>query len=258
MKPFLILQLRPEAAVADNEFDAFLQKGGLDRSQVVRIRLDCESIPSGFDLDDYSGIIVGGGPGCVSDPADQKTDVERRIEDTILGLMPAIAATDFPFLGCCYGIGILAHHLGAKVSKERYGEDVGAVECRLTNDGATDPLLKDLPSEFLAFVGHKEALQELPTGCSLLLTSGPCPYQMVRYKSNIYATQFHPEADSHVFELRINIYKDEGYFPPHEAETLVEKCHQQHVRVPEAILRNFVIRYRRYGESRPGIVTHNV
>ena len=244
MKPFLILQLRPEPAAADNEFEAILEKGGLARSQAVRIRLDCEPIPAEFDLDDYSGIIIGGGPGCVSDPVDQKTVAERRIESSILDLMPAIDASDFPFLGCCYGIGILAHHLGAKVGKERYGEDVGAVECSLTSDGKDDPLLKDLPAKFLAFVGHKEAIQELPAGCSHLLTSEPCPFQMIRYKSNIYATQFHPEADGHVFELRISIYKDKGYFPPGQAQELIEKCHRQKVHAPEAILRNFVCKYR--------------
>jgi len=244
MKPFLILQLRPEQAAADNEFDAILAKGGLARSQVVRIRLDCEPISAEFNLYDYSGIIVGGGPGCVSDPVDQKTEVERRIESSILDLMPAVDAADFPFLGCCYGIGILAHHLGAKVGKERYGEDVGAVECSLTRDGERDPLVRELPTKFLAFVGHKEAVQELPAGCSLLLTSQPCPFQMIRYKSNIYATQFHPEADSHVFELRINIYKDKGYFPPEQAQELIEECHQKDVHVPEAILKNFVCRYR--------------
>ena len=247
-QPFLILQLRPETAAADNEFDAILQKGGLARSQAARIRLDSEPIPAGFDLYDYSGIIVGGGPGCVSDPVDQKTDAERRIEDSILKLMPAIDASDFPFLGCCYGIGILAHHLGAKVGKERYGEDVGAVECSLTSDGKNDLLIKDLPNKFLAFTGHKEAVQELPAGCSLLLTSEPCPYQMIRYESNIYATQFHPEADSHVFELRINIYKDKGYFPPEQAKKLIEECNQKHVHVPEAILRNFVCKYLRCSE----------
>ncbi len=247
-KPFLILQLRPEPAAADNEFDAILQKGGLAQSQAVRIRLDCEPIPAGLELGDYSGIIVGGGPGCVSDPVDQKTEIEKRIEDSILKLMPEIDEADFPFLGCCYGIGILAHHLGAKVGKERYGEDVGAVECSLTTDGKNDQLIEDLPNRFLAFVGHKEAVQELPEGCAHLLTSEPCPYQMIRYKNNIYATQFHPEADGHVFELRINIYKDKGYFPPDEAKRLIEKCNQLDVHVPEAILRSFVRRYLRDSE----------
>ncbi len=244
MKPFVILQLRPEMAAADNEFDAILEKSGLTGSEVARIRLDREPIPEGFVPQDHAGVIVGGGPGCVSDPVEQKTAAERRIEEAILGLMPAIVANDIPFLGCCYGIGILAHHLGAKVGKERYGEDVGAVECTRTSDGKDDPLVMDLPDRFMAFVGHKEAVQELPKGCALLLTSAPCPYQMIRYKDNIYATQFHPEADSRVFELRINIYKDKGYFPPEEAEQLIESCNQQNVHVPETILRNFVSKYR--------------
>ncbi len=244
MKPFLILQLRPETKASNDEFEAILEKGGLDQSETNRIRLDRESIPDGLSLRDHSGVIVGGGPGCVSDAESEKTETEKRIEDAILNLMPAITDTDFPFLGCCYGIGILAHHLGAKVSKQRFGEEVGAVECQLTNDGKKDPLLKEFPDQFMAFVGHKEALQDLPAGCAHLLASSPCPYQMIRYKSNVYATQFHPEADSQVFEARINIYKNEGYFPPSSAEKLIEFCHQQDVRVPGQILRNFVQAYK--------------
>ena len=142
MKTFLILQLRPETEAADDEFEAFLRKGGLDISRTHRIRLDQESLPEGLDLADYAGVIVGGGPGCVSDPAETKNPVEKRIEDEILGLMPEICDRDVPFLGCCYGIGILGHHLAPGiVSKENYGEPVGAVECRLTEAGRADPLI---------------------------------------------------------------------------------------------------------------------
>ena len=145
MLPFLVLQLRPETEASDNEFEAILNKGGLAPSDVKRIRLDCEAIEGGIDIGNFSGVIVGGGPGCVSDPVAQKTTVERRIEQTILALMPGIVEEDYPFLGCCYGIGILAHHLGAGVSKERYGEGVGAVECTLTEEGKKDALLFDIP-----------------------------------------------------------------------------------------------------------------
>lgn len=244
MKPFLILQLRPETEASDNEFDAIMQKGGLAQDEVERVRLDCVPLPANFSLSDYAGVIVGGGPGCVSDPEAQKSAVEKRIEEAVSGIMPAITETDFPFLGCCYGIGILAHHLGARVSKDRFGEDVGAVECSLTRDGKTDVLLKDFPDRFMAFVGHKEAVQELPDGCSHLLSSVPCPYQMIRYKRNVYATQFHPEADADVFKVRINIYKDRGYFPPEDAERLIESCRREDVQVPERILKNFVTECR--------------
>lgn len=244
MKPFLILQLRPETQASDEEYRAILEKGGLDPSQTHRIRLDQEPIPQGLDLSDYPGAIVGGGPGCVSDAEDEKPEMERRIEEAIFGLMPAITESDFPYMGCCYGIGILAHHLGGDVSKERFGEEVGAVECTMTEDGSDDPLLAGLPEKFMAFVGHKEAVQALPVGCTQLLASDPCPFQMIRYKSNIYATQFHPEADSAVFEARIRIYKNKGYFPPSSADRLIDLCHQQDVRIPGQILKNFIDAYK--------------
>lgn len=244
MKRFLILQLRPETEASDSEYQAILDKGGLCDEEVHRIRLDCETIPAGLKLDDYAGVIVGGGPGCVSDLDSEKTATEKKIETAVLGLMPAITENDFPFMGCCYGIGILGHHLGGVVGKQRYGEEVGTVVCELTNEGRKDPLLADFPDSFEAFVGHKEALQELPDACVQLLSSEPCPYQMIRYKNNVYATQFHPEADGEGFEVRIRLYKDKGYFPPADADRLIELCRQADVRIPEAILKNFVDAYR--------------
>lgn len=244
MKPFLILQLRPEKAASDDEFQAILAKGGLTGDQVTRIRLDCEPLPTGFALTDYAGVIVGGGPGCVSDDPATKDATEKRIEDTILSLMPEITARDFPYLGCCYGIGILGHHLEpGSVSKDRFGEPVGASACTVTDTGTQDPLLDGLPRDFHAFVGHKEALQHLPDGVVQLATSAPCPHQMVRYGANVYATQFHPELDSNGLETRINIYKNRGYFPPEEAEALIAKGHTEVITAPAQILRNFVKRY---------------
>lgn len=243
MSRFLILQLRPEAEASDDEFAAFLRKGGLAPGQVHRIRLDCEDLPEGLDPRDYAGVIVGGGPGCVSDPPGQKSAVEARIESACLSLMPAITRDDVPFLGCCYGIGILAHHLGAEVSKARYGEPVSHVTCTRTREGAADPLLDGLPDRFDAFVGHKEAVQHLPAGAAHLLHSGPCPFQMIRHGQNVYATQFHPEADAAGFETRIRIYRHKGYFDPSEADALIDMCRAADVTWPERILRNFVTRF---------------
>ncbi|KAA9009930.1 glutamine amidotransferase [Histidinibacterium aquaticum] len=240
MARFLILQLRPEAEAADEEFAAILGKGGLLRDEVHRIRLDQDPLPADLDPGDYAGVIVGGGPGCVSDPPEAKRPLEARIEADCLSLMPAILERDIPFLGCCYGIGILVHALGGDVSKDRYGEPVGAVPCRVTEAGAEDPLLAGLPERFDVFVGHKEAAQALPSGVAHLLEGEACPYQMIRAGRNVYATQFHPEADAAGFETRIRIYKDRGYFDPSEAGDLIAMCRAAEVTVPERILARFV------------------
>ncbi|MCH2163984.1 MAG: glutamine amidotransferase [Marinovum sp.] len=243
MKPFLILQLRPEADASDDEFAAICEKSGLTASDTVRVRLDCEDVPREVALGDVSGLIVGGGPGCISDAPTDKSPIEARIEAAVLALMPEVVARDIPFMGCCYGMGVLGHHLGAEVSKERFGEAVGTSTCAVTKAGVTDPLLKGLPRVWDAFVGHKEAVQTLPQGAVHLVASKACPLQMIRTGQNVYATQFHPEADASDFERRIEIYKNHGYFPPEDAERLIAMCLNSNVTVPQTILARFVERY---------------
>ena len=254
MKRFLILQLRPETDAADDEYASMLDKCGLSPEQTYRIRVDRKDIPADLDVTDYAGVIVGGGPGCISDPPGVKSEVEARIERQILNLMPQITGRDHPFMGCCYGLGILAHHLGGDVSKARYGEPVGPSICTMTQDGAKDDLLDGLASEFEVFVGHKEAVQRVPQGTVHLLRSEACPVQMIRFGRNVYATQFHPEANAHDFERRIRIYRNHGYFPPEDADRLIETCHAANVTVPGEILRRFALRYglgyRRSGSTR--------
>ncbi|RMA43207.1 glutamine amidotransferase [Rhodophyticola porphyridii] len=243
MKPFLIIQLRPEDEAADEEYAALLARSGLTAAETRRIRLDQQALPA-LSLEAYSGVIVGGGPGCVSDAPEDKDPLEARIEADILSLMPEITRRDMPYMGCCYGLGILAKHLGGEVSKARYGEPIGAVECRLTENGAADPLMAGLPRDFKAFVGHKEAVQALPPGAVHLARSDLCPYQMIRAGKNLYATQFHPEADSASFVMRIDIYRHRGYFAPEEADALKANVQAEEVTVPERMLRAFVGRYR--------------
>jgi GMP synthase (glutamine-hydrolysing) len=245
MKPFLILQLRPEAEAADEEFASMLHRAGLEVQDAVRIRLDQSELPQALDLSAYSGVIVGGGPGCVSDAPEMKDPVEAHIETQILGLMPRIVAEAVPFLGCCYGIGILGRHLGAPVSKASYGEPVGPVICKRRPEAATDPLLEGLPDSFPVLVGHKEALDALPRGATHLLEGSACPIQMLRYGDRVYATQFHPEADGDSFALRIRIYKAKGYFHPDEADALIARCAPVSTELSGRILENFVQHFAR-------------
>lgn len=243
MTRFLILQLRPEDEAAEEEFGAFLSRGGLTDADTLRVRLDQEPAPSAETLAKAAGVIVGGGPGCVSDPPEKKTAIEAKVEARALSIMPTICERDIPFLGCCYGLGILTAHLGGQMGQEQYGEPVSGIECSITEAGREDPLLSDLPSSFRALVGHKEAVDVAPEKTVQLVTSAACPVQMIRYKSNVYGTQFHPEADGNSVAQRIRIYRNYGYFPPEEAEALIEELHKEKVPVPGDILRRFVGRY---------------
>jgi GMP synthase (glutamine-hydrolysing) len=241
-KPYLLLQLRPERDAADDEYEAILRVSQLDVDEVVRIHMDRGL--SDVDLDDFSAVIVGGGPSNVSYPHDRKYDYQLRFEPPLRHVITEIIARDFPYFGACYGLGILADVLGGKVSDERYGETVGGSTIVLTDHSAEDPLLGDIPQSFRAFVGHKEACQAVPPGAVLLAGSTGCPVQMIRVGQNIYATQFHPELDSKGLAVRIETYRDAGYFEPDEAARLTALGHQESVPVPRELLRRFVARYR--------------
>ncbi|UXM91058.1 glutamine amidotransferase [Paenarthrobacter sp. JL.01a] len=244
MKPFLLLATRAEDAAADDEYQAYLRYCGLDASQLVRVRLESNPMPP-IDLADYSGVIVGGSPYTSSDPVEDKSPDQIRVEAELSALLDRIVAEDFPFLGACYGVGTLGVHQGALIDR-RFGEPVGATEISLTLEGERDPLLQGVPSTFDAFVGHKEACSKLPGHAVLLASSAACPVHMFRIKNNLYATQFHPELDADGLITRINIYKNAGYFPPHEADALIAAARESSVMEPMRVLRNFTQRYARW------------
>lgn len=238
--------MRPEDETADSEFEAILGVGGLNRGEVHRVRLE-QGIPV-IDINDFAAIIAGGSPFDVSEVQENKSRIQKDIENFYDQLFDRVVAADFPFLGACSGNGLLGKYCGGSISK-KYPEPIGSAEITLTEEGANDPLLKDLPRTFSAMVGHKEACDDVPPGAILLGSSRPCPIQMFRVKKNIYAMQFHPEADANEFILRIKVYKNHGYFAPEEADGLIEAVRKTHTPIPKKILKRFVQYYQKGGAS---------
>ena len=223
VKPFLLLGTRDEDAAADNEYDAFLAFTGLEESKLHRVRMERRPLGA-IDLDDWSG--------------------QQRVERELAALLDVVVARDFPFLGACYGIGVIGTHQGGTVDRE-HAEPIGRVTVTLTPEGRADPLLVDLPERFEAFVGHKEAVGELPRHAVRLASSPACPVQAFRVGRHVYATQFHPELDIHGLCTRIDVYRHAGYFEPDQAESVKEMARAGRVFEPPKILQRFVQRYAR-------------
>lgn len=239
MRPFLLIATRAEDAPADEEYESFLRYGGLQPEQLERRRL--EQAPLGaIDLDQYSGLILGGSPFTISD--DEKSDAQLRVEAELQSLTQQALELDFPFLGACYGIGIIGSVIGGTVDG-KYGEPVSAPVISVNEAGQADPLFSGMPQEFKAFVGHKEAVHSLPDDAIVLASSDGCPVQAFRVGTNVYATQFHPELDVEGIHTRIDAYKDYGYFPPEEADSLKAMADASGVEVPGLLVKRFVELY---------------
>ena len=241
-RPFLLLSIRAENDAADDEYRSVLRFGGLDESGLRRITLTHEPLGD-IDLAEWSGIVLGGGPFNVSDPEELKTPVQQRAEGELFELLRRIVAADFPFLGCCYGVGTLGAVIGATIDRT-HSEPVGGITVTLTETGRHDPLFAPLPPTFDAYGGHKEAASALPDNAVSLASSPACPVQAFRVGANVYATQFHPELDVDGLSTRIDAYRNHGYFPPETADELKSAARDFNVSHTGAILRRFVERYR--------------
>ncbi len=239
MKPFLLIQTRPQDDLAEQERQAFLRFGGLAETDLVQVRLEQTSLPQ-FDPAIWSGIILGGSPFDSSAPQESKSETQLRVEAELMSLLDQVVPLDFPFLGACYGVGTLALHQGGIIDTE-YTEPAGAIDITITPAGLADPMLAGMPQVFRAFVGHHEACSKLPDGAELLASSATCPVQMFRIKHNLYGTQFHPELDVPGFLARISRYRHDGYFTDYEV--VRDAAAVEDVSWAGRVIANFAARY---------------
>lgn len=241
--PFLLIQTRPEDALADAEYEAFVRLSGLEERDVERFRLEAEPLPVGFENtwhQRYSALVLGGSPFTATDADRSETQV--RVEEELARLVGVVIEKDLPFLGLCYGVGVLGLASGAVIDRT-YSEPAGISHISLTPEGLTDPLLAGVEPHFDAFVGHKESTTKLPPEAVLLATSGPAPVQMYKLKQNIYATQFHPELDPAGLIERIEAYRENGYFDPEDFDAIASMARNADVSAAHRILVNFAKTY---------------
>lgn len=240
MKPFLLLATRDHDRAAAAEYRSVLHHTGLTPQHLQHHRIESTPLPP-IDLDDYSGVLLGGSSFNISDS--HKTELQRRVEADLAHLIDRIVDADFPFLGMCYGVGTVTAHLGGTVDRT-HGEAVGAISINITAEGAEDPLLAGVSPVFHAFVGHKEACNGTPPGVTLLATGQECPVQMYRVGEHVYVTQFHPELDANDLAERMRIYQHAGYFRPDEMDELIDMAYSSAVNGEQhLLLSNFVRRY---------------
>lgn len=241
MKKFLLLQSRPEDEASDNEYEAFCKFGQLPIERVDRIRMEQGNLPN-VDLNEYGAVLMGGGPSNLAYEDDQKDEYQKVFEPWLFDLFDRVVQDDKPFLGVCLGFGLAVKYLGGEVSFD-YGEPVCATDITLTQEALHDPLLKGLPRNFAAIVGHKEGVIDVPSKAVELARSDTCA-QMLRIGNNVYASQFHAELDIPSLILRIRVYKHAGYFDPAEVEDLIARVSNAHTPYPTQILKRFVSLYQ--------------
>jgi GMP synthase (glutamine-hydrolysing) len=124
------------------------------------------------------GLILSGGPASVYAEGAPQPD-------------PAIFKMGLPVLGICYGMQLLAFHLGGKVEhgeRREYGAgrlDVQARDC---------PLFEGLPEHLDVWNSHGDKFTALPPGFRGVAHTENSKFAVVEHaKKRLYGLQFHPE-----------------------------------------------------------------
>jgi len=167
-------------------------------------------------LDGYSGVILGGSGEFDFDGNRSDDDPVRASSlaflERLKPLFAHIFEHDIPTLGICYGHQILGAFAGAQVLYSATEKKSRSHEVKLVIDKNDYFLFSDLPDSFQAHYGHKDVLDRVPEGAILLMNGGDeCRVSALKYKNNIYSTQFHPELTFDDMVERIQ--NSPGYLP---------------------------------------------
>lgn len=143
------------------------------------------------DPTEYAAIISLGGPQHAA--ADEKHPylAQEKV------LIRHAVERDIPYLGICLGGQLLAHALGAQVTKHHMIE-LGFLEVELTEEGKADALFQGLPDQQRVFQWHLDVF-DIPAGGVRLATNANVPNQAFRYGERAYGLQYHIEVTPDMF-----------------------------------------------------------
>ncbi len=108
-----------------------------------------------------------------------------------------------PLLGICLGAELIAEADGARAQKLAHPE-IGWYEVRVTDQGASDPLMGPIGASFSALEWHSYEVP-LPAGAIALADSASC-LQAYRLGNSAWGLQFHAEVTAQDFQHWLDNY----------------------------------------------------
>lgn len=143
----------------------------------------CEILPHFAPFDEIAkknpkGIILSGGPASV-DGGSKSPNCDAKI-----------FSGQFPLLGICYGMQLLAHSFGGKVSRAPVRE-FGHADIFIEESST---LFQNLPEKLSVWMSHGDEVQTLPQGfVRLAKSSNEGMTAIALPEKRLYGVQFHPE-----------------------------------------------------------------
>ena len=167
--------------------DELLREAGYQVEVIEAFR--CAALPE--DLGEKDVLIVMGGPMGLADIGKP----EFSWLAPVVELLRHRIANDWPNIGVCLGMQLMAHAARAKVAPmaDASGRRLREVGWGRLDFVGTDVITRGLPASIEVLHWHGDAC-ELPAGAIRLASTPVCPVQMFRLGRS-FGMQFHPEID---------------------------------------------------------------
>lgn len=140
--------------------------------------------------DDIQGVVILGGPMAV-----YERDRHPFLKTELHFLRNALQQ-EMPVLGICLGAQLLAHTLGASVTKNPQ-QEIGWYPLHKAPGASGDPLLAAFAPSETVFQWHGDTFA-LPREAVRLAGSPLCAQQAFRFRENVYGLQFHVEVTADI------------------------------------------------------------
>jgi GMP synthase (glutamine-hydrolysing) len=166
----------------------FILDFGAQYSQLIARRtrelgVYCEIVPyditwTALSTRNPAAIILSGGP-------------ESTLVDDAPDLDPALLRSGLPLLGICYGMQLLARHVGAKLVKLDHAEYGPAT---LAVGQPESAFFQGVPAQSRVWMSHGDSVVQLPDGFETLASTPRCAVAAIGDAARrMYGVQFHPE-----------------------------------------------------------------
>ncbi len=130
----------------------------------------------------FDGLVIGGSPASVNDPAAWIARLMRLIVEA--------HDTGIPMVGACFGHQAIAKALGGEVRPNPSGWVFGAVDTPISLPA---PWMPDSARRITLAAAHGEQVTALPPGAQVLGGTAACPIGCYRIGQAVFAIQHHPE-----------------------------------------------------------------
>lgn len=198
----LLLQIRNDPKVCQEELESFARYSNLDKEQIDIFNVFQQTDYNYDMLAQYDALYVGG-----------SSDVSVLEPDKYPFVIPCqallrhCAEIKKPVFASCFGFQLAVMAFAGEILRDEKDYEMGTIPIELNELAKSDPVFKQTPNHFLAVSVHQEKALELPDCLNLLAFTDKCCHAFKHKSAPFWGFQFHPEVDLEILVQRLGVYR---------------------------------------------------